>query len=68
MLSSEEEKWGELPMKLPQEGVTPLIWAYCHEHDVVAAHLKALALPTTSMSSRRSCRICVWYLRETALF
>lgn len=36
----------------PAPDVTPLMWAYCHEHDVVEAHLKALELPAERMASR----------------
>ncbi|CAE7943415.1 metXA [Symbiodinium necroappetens] len=46
------EKWTELPLKLPQHAVTPLMWAYCHEHDVVEAHVKALLLPSSELSSK----------------
>ncbi|CAK9118295.1 unnamed protein product [Durusdinium trenchii] len=47
-----EEKWKELPLPYPEQDVTPLMWAYCHEHDVVEAHLKALELPAERMASR----------------
>ena len=51
------EKWGDLPMKLPQRAVTPLMWAYCHEHDVVEAHVKALLLPSGQLPSKHlSCK------------
>ncbi|CAJ1358317.1 unnamed protein product [Effrenium voratum] len=46
------EKWQELPLALPKHSITPLMWAYCHEHDVVEAHLKALALPSDALASR----------------
>ena len=49
------ENWGKLPLKLPEQAVTPLMWAYCHEHDVVDAHIKALLLPSGQLSSRHRC-------------
>lgn len=49
-----EEKWNELPLSWKSRPlkVTPLMWAYCHEHDVVDAHLKALMLPAEALASR----------------
>ncbi|CAE8599905.1 unnamed protein product, partial [Polarella glacialis] len=46
------EKWNELPWPAPTKCVTPLLWAYCHEHDVVEAHMRALALPQEALASR----------------
>ena len=46
------EKWQDLPMRLPEHAVTPLMWAYCHEHDVVDAHVKALLLPLEQLPSK----------------
>ena len=46
------EKWADLPLKLPQHAVTPLMWAYCHEHDVVEAHITALLLPSSELPSK----------------
>merc|ERR1719345_426734 len=34
------------------EQVAPIMWAYCHEDDVVDVHLKALKVPTSSLPSR----------------
>eukprot|EP00747_Dinoflagellata_sp_TGD_P094552 gnl/TRDRNA2_/TRDRNA2_166157_c0_seq1.p1 gnl/TRDRNA2_/TRDRNA2_166157_c0~~gnl/TRDRNA2_/TRDRNA2_166157_c0_seq1.p1 ORF type:complete len:699 (-),score=98.80 gnl/TRDRNA2_/TRDRNA2_166157_c0_seq1:41-1903(-) len=46
-----EEKWGEFPLPAPASRVTPLMWAYCHEHDVLDAHIRALDLPREALSS-----------------
>lgn len=50
-----EEKWNELPLPWKERPVkvTPLMWAYCHEHDVVEAHIKALVLPAATLASRQ---------------
>jgi len=45
-----EECWEEFPKPFNEE-VTPLMWAYCHELDVVDAHLLALNASTNSLPS-----------------
>jgi len=46
------EKWADFPAPTPDLRMTPLMWAYCHEHDVIEAHLRALDLPQTALPSR----------------
>jgi len=49
-----EENFSQLPLSWKSRPfpVTPLMWAYCHEHDVVDAHLKALMLHGEAFASR----------------
>ncbi|CAK0808633.1 unnamed protein product [Prorocentrum cordatum] len=45
------ERWDKLPWPAPENGVTPLLWAYCHESDVIDAHLLALDVPREALAS-----------------
>jgi len=47
-----EEKWLDLPWKAASKPLTPLLWAYTHELDVVDAHLKALDVSAEKLPSR----------------
>lgn len=47
-----EDKWAQLPWNPNLEHITPLMWAYCHEDDVVDAHMLALDVPQEALPSR----------------
>jgi hypothetical protein len=40
------ELWGTLPFPLPQNDLpTMALWAYCHEDDVIEAHVRSVTMP-----------------------
>ena len=57
-----EENFSQLPLSWESRPfpVTPLMWAYCHEHDVVDAHLKALMLHGEAFASRSAFKSGRW--------
>jgi len=46
------DKWAQLPWMTQLDNLTPLMWAYCHEDDVVDAHILALDVPQADLPSR----------------